>query len=60
VNKWLTGVAVTGLSALTLAAAVIWTLVSTPQAVVGAEAPNAVLVFGRWAWHVLHVMAAWL
>jgi hypothetical protein len=57
---WLTGVTVIGLSALVLAAVVLWTLVNAPQALVGAETPTTVLVFGRWAWHVVTLVAAWL
>jgi len=49
-----------GLVALVLAAMVLWTLVTAPQAVVSAETPTAMLSFGRWAWHVLAVVAAWL
>jgi hypothetical protein len=57
---WLTAVTVIGLSALVLAAVVLWTLVSAPQALVGAETPNTVLMFGQWAWHVVTTVAAWL
>jgi hypothetical protein len=57
---WLAGVAMTGVSALVLAAGILWTLVSTPAAVAGAETPAIALVFGRWAWHLVQLVAAWM
>ena len=57
---WTTAVTGIGLVALVLAAMVLWTLVTAPQAVVSAQTPTAMLSFGRWAWHVLAVVAAWL
>lgn len=60
VPLWLTGVAMTGLSALVVAAGIFWTLVTAPQHLVGAESPAFVLAFGRWAWHLVYAIAAWM
>ena len=57
---WLNAVTVIGLGALILAAMVFWTLLSAPQAVISADTPASALVFGRWAWHVVTLVAAWL
>ena len=58
---WLTGVAMTGASALVLAAAVFWTLVSAPSpAAAAAGTPAFVLELGRWAWHLVRAIAAWM
>jgi len=60
VPVWLAGVAMTGVTAFVLAAAILWMLVSRPAAIAGAEPPAIALALGRWAWHLIRLMAAWM
>jgi hypothetical protein len=60
VSRWSSAVTAVGVSALALSVAVLWTILSAPQAVLSADTPTTLLVFGRWAWQLVTIVAAWL
>ena len=61
-DRWLTGIAITGVGATMAGLRLVWMLLTAPGAVAALPAalPHEAVAVGRWVWQLVQHVAEWL